>query len=30
VAKIIGRQAQETSQLLQQDLATGKPLLASG
>lgn len=30
VAKIIGRQAQETSQLLQQDLATGKPLLTSG
>lgn len=27
VAKIIGRQAQETSDLLQQDIATGKPLL---
>ncbi len=29
VATIIGRQAEETSQLLQQDLATGKPLLAA-
>lgn len=29
VATIIGRQAQETGQLLQQDLATGKPLLSN-
>jgi len=29
VAAIIGRQAKETSELLQQDLATGKPLLPS-
>jgi hypothetical protein len=30
VAAFIGEQAQETSELLQTDLATGKPLLASG
>lgn len=30
VAKIIGRQAQETSDLLKMDIATGKRLLASG
>lgn len=30
VARIIGRQAEETSQLLQQDIATGRPLLAHG
>lgn len=30
VATIIGRQAAETSQLMQMDVATGKPLLTSG
>lgn len=30
VATIIGRQAQETSDMLNMDIATGKPLLASG
>lgn len=30
VAAIIGRQAKETGELLQQDLATGKPLLMQG
>jgi hypothetical protein len=30
IAAIIGRQAKETSDLLQQDIATGKPLLAQG